>query len=98
RWDSGDRKFQAINLRPGTLTDAPGTRRVTLGKTPARGSVPREDVAAVAAALLARDDTRGWFDLIEGEVPIEEAIDQLVKSGFDGLAGEDLERIHARST
>ncbi|KAL2423688.1 hypothetical protein ABEF95_003824 [Exophiala dermatitidis] len=97
RWDSGDRKFQAINLRPGTLTDAPGTGRVTLGKTPARGSVPREDVAAVAAALLARADTRGWFDLIEGDVPIEEAIDQLVKSGFDGLAGEDLERIHARS-
>ncbi|EXJ93354.1 hypothetical protein A1O1_01746 [Capronia coronata CBS 617.96] len=97
RWDGGDKTFQAINLRPGMLTDDAGTGRVTLGKTPATGHVSREDVAAVAAALLSRNDTRGWYDLVEGDVPIEEAIDQLVKTGFDGLAGEDLERIHARA-
>ena len=37
RLDSGDKTFQAINLRPGTLTDQPGTGRVSLGKTSFRG-------------------------------------------------------------
>ncbi|OAG45128.1 hypothetical protein AYO21_00476 [Fonsecaea monophora] len=122
RRDGGDQEFQAINLRPGTLTDRPGTGKVTLGKTSITGSkyykfprffippvfadesppklsdVPREDVAKVAAALLDRNDTRGWFDLLEGDVPIEEAIDSLVKSGHNGLEGEDMQRIWARDT
>ncbi|KIX99267.1 uncharacterized protein Z520_04843 [Fonsecaea multimorphosa CBS 102226] len=98
RFDSGDQEFQAINLRPGTLTDKPGTGKVTLGKTHVGGGVPREDVARVAAALLDRNDTRGWFDLLEGDVPIEEAIDSLVKSGHNGLEGEDMQRIWARET
>ena len=37
RWASGDKEFQAINLRPGTLKDEPGTGKVLLGKTPSRG-------------------------------------------------------------
>ncbi|EXJ69662.1 uncharacterized protein A1O5_06733 [Cladophialophora psammophila CBS 110553] len=98
RLDSGDKQFQAINLRPGTLSDKPGTGKVALGKTPVNGSVPREDVARVAAALLDRNDTRGWFDLLEGEEPIEEAIDSLVKTGHNGLEGEDMERIWGRET
>jgi len=95
RLDSGDTSFQTINLRPGTLTDSPGTGKVSLGKTTARGSVTRENVALVADALLARDDTRGWFDLLDGDDDIEDAIDKLVKSGHNGLEGEDMERIHA---
>lgn len=98
RLDSGDKTFQAINLRPGTLTDAPGTGKVSLGKTAARGNVPREDVARVAAALLSRNDTRGWFDLLEGKDDIESAIDELVRSGHNGLEGEDLDRIYARAS
>ncbi|KAJ9644287.1 uncharacterized protein PV06_05264 [Exophiala oligosperma] len=98
RLDNGDKAFQAINLRPGTLSDSPGTGKVKMGQTPSRGSVPREDVAAVAAALLSRDDTRGWFDLLEGNDPINEAIESLVKSGLNGMEGEDLARIHGRAT
>ncbi|EXJ61047.1 hypothetical protein A1O7_05200 [Cladophialophora yegresii CBS 114405] len=98
RRDSGDKDFQAINLRPGSLTDAPGTGRVKLGKTSSRGSVPREDVARVAAALLERNDTRGWFDLLEGDDPIEEAVENVVRSNHDGLEGEDIQRIWARPT
>lgn len=60
--------------------------------------VSREDVAAVAAALLAREDTRGWYDLLQGEQTIAEAIDDLVQNGHNGLEGEDLNRIHARET
>lgn len=94
RLSRGDREFQAINLRPGTLSDDPPTGKVELGKTKTKGSVPRADVAAVAAALLDRADTRGWFDLLQGDVPVVQAIDQLVCNGHDGLEGEDLDRIH----
>ena len=69
-----------------------------LGKTSARGQISREDVAAVAAALLARDDTRGWYDLLQGDDTIDSAIDALVKEDFDGIEGEDLDRIYARET
>ena len=69
-----------------------------MGKTSSRGKVTREDVAAVAAALLDRSDTRGWYDLLQGDDNVESAIDSLVKEGFDGIEGEDLDRIHARET
>lgn len=90
-----DSSFQDINLRPGTLADGPAGK-VHMGKTSARGDVPRETVAAVAVALLARDDTRGYYDLLKGDQPIDEAIDALVKEKFDGIEGEDLDRIYAR--
>ena len=95
RSSQGDSIFQAINLRPGALTDDPATGRVTLGKTGVQGSVPRADVAAVAAALLDRNDTRGWYDLLEGDAPIDQAVEALVQTSHDGTEGEDLERIYA---
>jgi NAD(P)H-binding len=98
RRDNGDIKFQAIDLRPGTLTDSPPTGKVKLGQTSSRGSVPRADVAAVAAALLERSDTNGWYDLLEGPDDIAAAIDKLVKEKHDGIAGEDLQRIYSRAT
>ncbi|KAK5071543.1 hypothetical protein LTR51_006024 [Lithohypha guttulata] len=93
-----DATFQAINLRPGTLKDDPSDGKVALGKTGARGDVSRESVARVAAALLERDDTRGWYDLLNGDEPIDQAVARLAKEGWDGIQGEDLERIYARST
>lgn len=96
RVDKGDDTFQAINLRPGTLTDSPATGKIILGETPSRGKVSREDVARVAAALLDRNDTRGWYDLLEGDENIEEAIDNAVKEKWDGIKGEDLKRIYSR--
>ena len=96
RADGGDAGFQAINLRPGSLTDAAATGQITLGKTVSRGKIPRADVASTAAALLARDDTRGWYDLLEGKEPIAEAIEKAVNSGHDGIEGEDVDRIFSR--
>ncbi|MCX4744813.1 NAD(P)H-binding protein [Kitasatospora sp. NBC_01287] len=40
-------------LRPGRLTDSPATGRVKLADSTGPGAVPREDVAAVLAALLS---------------------------------------------
>jgi uncharacterized protein YbjT (DUF2867 family) len=62
-------------LRPGWLTDGPGTRRVLIGRDVPEGDIPRADVAAVIAAVLDNDGTieRQW-ELIQDGLPIIEAI------------------------
>src|SRR6478672_2854548 len=58
-------------VRPGHLTDEPGTGRVSIAAKTGRGSVPRQDVAAVLVAVLDAPDTEGQtFELISGETPI----------------------------
>ncbi|MFC9240212.1 SDR family oxidoreductase [Streptomyces decoyicus] len=62
-------------LRPGRLTNDPGTGLVTLAEATGRGEVPRDDVAAVLAALLDEPGTIGrTLELIGGEVPVKEAV------------------------
>ncbi|EAW18604.1 uncharacterized protein NFIA_085580 [Aspergillus fischeri NRRL 181] len=91
RKQSGGPKLQAICLRPGTLTDEPATGRVALGKTRGVGNVTREDVARVADQLLARADTEGWYDLLNGEEPIEEAVERVAREKVDAVDGEDVD-------
>jgi hypothetical protein len=92
RKQDASRPFQTINLRPGFLTDEPATRKVELGITPkGRGTVSREDVAIVADLLLARDDTEGWIDLVNGDVPVEEAVEKVAKEKINAVEGEDVE-------
>jgi uncharacterized protein YbjT (DUF2867 family) len=60
-------------VRPGRLTDEPGTGRVKLDA--GSGDVTRDDVAAVLAAVIHEPDTIGrTFDLIGGDTPIDEAL------------------------
>ena len=62
-------------LRPGGLTDDPGTGTVTLATSTGRGHVPRDDVAAVLLALLDEPATaRMTLELIGGDVPIADAV------------------------
>lgn len=61
-------------LRPGGLTDDPGTGRVTLGHGIGYGSVPRDDVAAVLVALLDAGRDGAVVELVGGETPIDEAV------------------------
>ena len=50
-----------------------------LGITHLTPTVPREDVAAVLAALIERDDAHGLApDLVGGSTPIAEAVEQAV--------------------
>lgn len=64
-------------LRPGALTDEPGTGRVTLAPSVQRGSVPRDDVAAVLAALLHAGRDGVVLELVSGSTPIDEAVASL---------------------
>jgi uncharacterized protein YbjT (DUF2867 family) len=61
-------------VRPGRLTDAPGTGRVDV-RPVGPGEIPREDVALVVYHCLLADNTvRARFDLISGPVPVDVAI------------------------
>lgn len=61
-------------VRPGGLTDDPGTGRVTLARSVGRGSVPRDDVAAVLAAFLDAPRDGAVVELVSGETPVAEAV------------------------
>jgi uncharacterized protein YbjT (DUF2867 family) len=63
-------------VRPGRLTDDPGTGKVDLGDGPGgTGSVTRDDVALVLAEVLTADNTIGKaFDLLNGDTPVPEAV------------------------
>jgi nucleoside-diphosphate-sugar epimerase len=69
------RNLTTTVLRPGSLTDEPGTGRVTLAPRVGSGSVPRDDVAAVILALLDRRGEDGAvLELVSGSVPIADAV------------------------
>ncbi|MGY1770683.1 SDR family oxidoreductase [Blastococcus sp. SYSU D00813] len=61
-------------VRPGGLTDDPGTGRVTLAPSVERGSVPRDDVAAVLAAFLDAPRDGAVLELVSGQTPVPEAV------------------------
>lgn len=66
-------------VRPGGLTDDPGTGLVALDRHVERGKVPREDVAAVLAAVLDDDRTIGHvFEVVGGDTEIDKALSDLV--------------------
>jgi uncharacterized protein YbjT (DUF2867 family) len=65
-------------LRPGHLTDDPGTGQVRLAPSVPRGSVTRDDVAAVLVGLLDRPATAGLvLELVAGDEPIDAALGNL---------------------
>ncbi|MER5434188.1 SDR family oxidoreductase [Streptomyces sp. NPDC002588] len=62
-------------LRPGALTDDPGTGLVRLEAHTGRGAVTRDDVAAVLAELLDTPATSGLtLELIGGSTPAPVAV------------------------
>jgi nucleoside-diphosphate-sugar epimerase len=62
-------------VRPGRLTDEPGTGRVRVQADPFRGEVPRDDVAAVLAAVLAQPHAAGATLYVNGgEDPVDSAL------------------------
>lgn len=62
-------------VRPGGLSDDPGTGRVAARETVDRGEISRDDVAATLQAVLHATNTIGvTFELVAGDTPIEEAL------------------------
>jgi nucleoside-diphosphate-sugar epimerase len=66
-------------VRPGGLTNDPGTGRVNAATSVPRGRISRDDVAAVIVPVLDEPRTSGvTFELVGGETPIADAIAALV--------------------
>lgn len=62
-------------VRPGALTNDPGTGLVRLEASTGRGSVPRDDVAAVLTELVDMSATAGLtLELISGSTPVSVAV------------------------
>jgi uncharacterized protein YbjT (DUF2867 family) len=65
-------------LRPGGLTDDPGTGEVQLADKTGNGRISRDDVALVLAGLCDTPASIGrTLELIAGETPVSEALNSL---------------------
>jgi nucleoside-diphosphate-sugar epimerase len=69
------RELRWTVLRPGRLTDDPGTGLVGLAEQVPRAAVPRDDVAAVLAELVEQEAAvERVLELTGGDVPVAEAV------------------------
>jgi uncharacterized protein YbjT (DUF2867 family) len=65
-------------VRPGALTDEPATGRIEAARRVERGEITRADVARTLVAALEVENTHGrTFELIEGDEPIEDALEDI---------------------
>jgi uncharacterized protein YbjT (DUF2867 family) len=66
-------------VRPGRLTNDPGTGRVAVAERLGRtGEITRDDVGATLVAVLENDATIGrTFEVLQGDTPIAEALAQV---------------------
>ncbi len=65
-------------LRPGGLTNDPGTGTIQVADNLPRATIPREDVALTLFAALTEERTyRRAFDLVSGDVPVADALRSL---------------------
>ncbi|MDN7241060.1 SDR family oxidoreductase [Planococcus sp. N028] len=65
-------------IRPGALTNDPGTGKIKAGENLERGSIPREDVAAVLYNALTNDHLFAkTFEIVAGDDDIAAALNRL---------------------
>jgi uncharacterized protein YbjT (DUF2867 family) len=78
--DLRNRDLDATILRPGRLTDDPGTGRVRLAASVEPGEISRDDVAAVLLALLDEPRTTGsTLELVAGDSSVVDAVAATVR-------------------
>ena len=81
---NGQRKLDYTIVRPGWMSQEPGTGKIGAGKCKISGKVSREDVASVLEVCMESSKTIGLaFDVAGGDVPVNEAVDKAADS-FEG--------------
>ena len=74
---SADRDWTIV--RPGGLTDDPGTGRVRINSAPFRGEIPRDDVATLLDLVLHDRRAHGHILYVNGGPdPIAQALESAV--------------------
>ncbi|KAL1727456.1 NADH(P)-binding-domain-containing protein [Schizophyllum commune] len=74
--------FKWTILRPGGLTNEPGTGKAAVGRTHITTPISRDDVAKALALLLDREDAATLaIDIVGGDSPLKEALDAAIKKG-----------------
>lgn len=72
-------------VRPGRLTNDPGRGLVSIAESVGRAEIPRDDVAAVLAEVIACEDAAGLtFEVVAGDQPVERALAAFVANGGGG--------------
>jgi nucleoside-diphosphate-sugar epimerase len=75
--EDGVRNRPAVDmtvLRPGRLTDEPGTGRITVGQGLPFGEISRDDVAEVMVSLLDAPRPGQVLEVVAGSTPVREAL------------------------
>jgi uncharacterized protein YbjT (DUF2867 family) len=66
-------------IKPGRLTDTPGTGKISLAPELKRGEISRKDVALTLAEIIEQPEISGMaFDLVSGKTPIEVAVKEAI--------------------
>ncbi|KAI9719165.1 MAG: hypothetical protein M1828_006347 [Chrysothrix sp. TS-e1954] len=89
---NGERRLRYTILRPGGLTDEVGKGRVSAGKVGTGKTVSRADVAGVVVECMkegVRVEGRA-FDIMGGDVGIEQAVRDVVEGDVDTFRGYEL--------
>lgn len=74
-------RLQWTVVRPGGLTDDPGTGRVAIRTDAFRGEVPRDDVAGVLDVVLHEPASAGEVLYVNGgEAPVDDALRQALRT------------------
>ncbi|KAJ6492848.1 hypothetical protein C8R47DRAFT_1120018 [Mycena vitilis] len=77
---SKDYTFNWTILRPGLLTDDPGTGKASIGRTRLMPPISRDDVATALAELLGREDAAGLaIDMVGGSTPIAKGLSAMIE-------------------
>ncbi|WP_163505637.1 NAD(P)-binding oxidoreductase [Fodinicola acaciae] len=73
--DLRGRELDWTVVRPGSLTDDPGTGQVTIDESVPRGRITRDDVAALLLHILDNPCTASMqFEVVGGSTPIADAL------------------------
>ena len=86
--ENGRRKLDFTIVRPGGLSNDPGTGKVDAGRVHLDTMISREDVASVVVECLKNDGTQGLaFDCVGGDTPVAEAVEGVAKGNIDCFGG-----------
>ncbi|KAF6744885.1 NADH(P)-binding-domain-containing protein [Ephemerocybe angulata] len=80
--------FDWTILRPGILSDEPGTGKASVGRTHLSPPIARDDVALALFLLSDRPEAAGLsIDLVGGETPVIEGLDAFISRGVTDWLG-----------